>query len=92
MAVETSGKDARYSVNDTVKMTVKDDGGNLKTYTGTVTAAAYGTAQQIALLWKDALARNAGDTGQRFFYKIRGTGFNPRRAYREETLEPALDV
>ena len=92
MAVETSGKDARFAVNDSVRMTIKDDGGNLKTYTGVVTAATYGTAQQVTLLWKGSLARNAGDTGQRFFYKIRGEGFNPRRAYREETLESASDL
>lgn len=92
MAVETSGRDARFAVNDAVKMTTKDNGGNLKVFTGVVTAAAYGSAQQVALAWKGALARNAGDIGQRFFYKVRGEGFNPRRAYREETLEPATEI
>jgi hypothetical protein len=87
MAVETAGKDPRFAVNDEVQMTIQDPAGNPIVYKGQVTAIAYGTAQQIRLLWKGALARNAGELGSRFFYKVRGRGFQPSRAYREETLQ-----
>lgn len=87
MAVETAGKDPRFAVNDEVQMTIQDPAGNPIVYKGQVTAVAYGTAQQIRLTWKGALARNAGELGSRFFYKVRGQGFSPRRAYREETLQ-----
>lgn len=93
MAVETAGKDPRFAVNDEVQMTIQNPaGGTPIVYRGQVTAVAYGTAQQVRLLWKGALARNAGELGPRFFYKIRGQGFNPSRAYREETLQVPGEV
>ena len=91
MAVETSGKDARFAINDPVQQSVSDGAGNITVNTGIITAALYGTAQQVSLTWKHSLARNAGELSPRFFYKVRGQGFNPRRAYREETLEPLTE-
>ena len=91
MAVETSGKDARFAINDPVQQTLTDESGNVTVNTGIVIAALYGTAQQVSLTWKGSLARNAGELSPRFFYKVRGQGFNARRAYREETLEPLVE-
>ena len=92
MAVDTAGRDAKFAVNDTVVMTITGPDGSPTIITGIVTAVAYGTASQVRLIWPNALARNAGETGSRFFYKIRGEGFNRNRAYREETLSAPGDL
>lgn len=86
MAVETAGRDPKFALNDVATMTLMVSG-EPRIFQGLIVKVFHGTAAQLKLVSRRSKARNAGELQPRFFYRVRGQGFDPDQWYREETLD-----